>query len=97
MTLFQWTKFPSEFRNSFIHGGVIVTDSELLPLLLLDSSDDDNRLLAAFEKSYGVSLEYFQTISAHAHKNVIEALNVACMVRVVDDWKRRTLPGNVEK
>lgn len=71
MTLFQWAKLPYirgawEIRNSFIHGD-IVTDSELLPLLLLDASDDDN-CLQAFKQAYGISFEYFQT-----HANVIEA------------------------
>ena len=35
-----------------------------------------------------VSFEYFQTTSGHTHANVSEALDVACTVGVVDDWKR---------
>lgn len=78
-----------EIRNSSVHRGDILTDAELLPLLLLsDASHGNQRLPDAFGRAYGISLSNFQEVTESLYPSVIESLNIAGTVRVLKDWQQ---------
>lgn len=67
-----------------------MTDASTLPALLLHETEDgfDVRILDAFKKAYGLSLDDFEKIADKANKELIDAVNMACTVRVVNNWQR---------